>query len=354
MANQDPIEKISAEIEIIGIPQADGAPPMTTSYLHVRRRQNGAAEKAVMGLPAYKGEPGPAGPPGAIHQGDRDSAELDGLATVLSKQHTNYAYRNTDTNDQYVWSGQTWVIYHGVYGTEGPGGPAPTMTPGVLTVDGEPVGGPFGVRVAGSDGSYSVGLDLPAAEQGEPGPPGPSGRIYTSVDVDQTRPPAAGDALVHNAATGKLEWKAIVFGIEEYVVPPANFPTANLSSTTSRRDLVTVEIPAKNYPYRLDFTGGVDIDSRSGHQIDLEIRRGNATTGELVGMGKGQDGEGWREVAFRAHSDVALDPTVSTGVIQPGSAVTLYVAAVKRAGILWGWGVRNDRAQLRVRLLRVA
>lgn len=354
MANPDPIEKISAEIEIFGIPQAAGAPPMTTSYFHVRRRQDGAVEKAVMGLPAYIGADGPAGPPGAIHQGERDSAELDALALVLGKQHTNWAYRNVDTNDQYVWSGQTWVIYHAVYATPGPVGPAPTMTPGTLTVDGEPVGGEFGVRIAGSNGSYSVGLDLPAAEQGKQGVPGPAGPIYTSVDVDQAKAPAAGDSLVHNATTGKLEWKAIVFGIEEYVVPPANFPTATLSSTTSRRDLVTLEIPAKNYPYRLDFTGGVDIDSRSGHQIDLEIRRGNATTGELVGMGKGQDGEGWREVAFRAHSDVAIDPTTTAGVIQPGTAVTLYVAAVKRAGILWGWGVRNDRAQLRVRLLRVA
>src|SRR5699024_1224377 len=131
------IEKISADIEVFGIPQADGAPPMTVSYLHVRRRQNAAEGRAKMGLPAYTGEPGPAGPPGAIHQGDRDGDELDALATVLDKQHTTWAYRNTDTSDQYVSSGETWVICHGVYATPGPVGPAPVLTPGTLTIDGD-------------------------------------------------------------------------------------------------------------------------------------------------------------------------------------------------------------------------
>ena len=351
----DPIEKIAAEIEVFGIPQADGAPPMTTSYLHVRRRQDGAAERAVLGLPAYKGEQGPPGPPGAVHQGERTSAELDALKTVLTKAHVNWAYRNTDTNDQYVWSGETWVIYHQVYATPGPVGPAPTMNPGTLTVAGVTQTGPYGVRVSGSGGSYAIGLDLPQLPKGDKGDPGPAGKIITSTDVSTVKAPAEGDTLVYNAATQKMDWRAAQLGIEEYVVPPANFPTAiNIPSTTTRRDLVTLEIPPKSYPYRLDFTGGVDCDSRIGHQIDLEIRRDNPTTGEIVGMGKGQDGEGWREVAFRAHSNVAIDPSNRAGVIEPGTKVVLYVTAIKRYGVLFGWSVRGDNAQLRVRLMRVA
>lgn len=351
---EDPIERIGAEIEIHGIPQADGAPPMTVSYLHVRQRQDGAVERAVMGLPAYRGEPGPPGPPGAIHQGDRDTAELQALATVLDSTNTNWAYRNTDTNDQYVWSGEAWVIYYGVYATPGPVGPPPTVQPGTLTIDGQEYTGPYGVRVSGSSGSYSVGIDLPEMPKGDQGDAGPAGPIFTSVDVDQTSVREDGDSLVYDEAQGKLVWQPVAYGIEEYVVPPSSFPNASLSSTTSRRDLVSVTIPAKSYPYRFDFTGGVDIDSRISHQIDLEIRMSDPETGTLVGMGKGQDGEGWREVAFRAHSNVALDPTSSVGVIQPGTEVVLHVSAVKRAGVIFGWGVRNDRAQLRVRLLRTA
>lgn len=350
----DPIERLAVDLEIYGIPQPAGSPPMTDTYLHVRRRQDGAALKAVMGLPAYAGAPGPQGPPGALHQGERTTAQLDALAVTLGPDHTNWAYRNTDTDDQYVWTGETFIIYHDVFSTPGPPGPPPTLSPGDLTINGEELTDlDYGVRVNGSAGTYSIGLDLPELPKGDPGPTGASGPVFTSVDVDQTITKTDGDILVYDSASDKLQWSPGGYWIEEYVVPPSGFPTANKSSTDVRAVLVTIVIPAKTFRYRFDFTGGVDINSKSGHQIDLEVRKGDATTGELVGMGKGQDGEGWREVAFRAHSAVAIDPSSTSGVVEPGTEVTLYVSAVKKAGVLLGWGYRNTDAQLRVRLLRV-
>ncbi|WFN94186.1 hypothetical protein [Gordonia sihwensis] len=350
----DPIEKLSVELEIYGIPQPPDAPPMTDTYLHVRRRQDGAGERAVMGLPAYQGEQGPPGRPGAIHQGERTTAELEALKTALGTEHTNWAYRNTDTNDQYVWTGSMFVIYHGVYATPGPVGPAPTMRPGDLTINGQKVDDGFGVRIGGgSAGSYSIGLDLPPMPKGDKGDAGPSGSIYDSVDVDQDIPPTNGDVLAYNAETELLEWSPGGYWIEEYVVPPSGFPDVSKSRTDTRAELVVVTIPAKTFPYRLDFTGGVDINAYSGHQVDIEIRRDNATTGTLVGIGIGSDGGGWSNVAIRAFSDVAIDPSNRVAVIEPGTPITLYVAAVKRAGTLRDWSVRSNYAQLRVRLLRV-
>ena len=357
MTNPDPIEKISAEIEIHGMPQADGQPPQTVSYLHVRRRQDGAAGRAKMGLPAYKGEPGPPGPPGAIHQGERTTAQLDALALALDKQNVNWAYRNTDTNDQYVWSGETWVIYHGVYATPGPVGPAPTMTPGELTIDGDTVSDPaFGVRVAGSGGAYSVGIDLPPMPQGERGPVGPAGPIFTSVDVDQSSTRSDGDVLVYNGSTGKLEWGRTVYGIEEFAVPPSYFPSvSNLSGSTTRRELFSLEIPARDYPYRLDFSGGVDVDVPFGYHVDVEIRSGNVSTGKLVGLARDDSSQGWHRLVFFPYSEDAFDPeTPTTDVIAPGTPQTLYVSAVRRQGGILTWGMRRDYAQLRVRLMRVA
>lgn len=355
MANPDPIERFAAEVEVYGILQDDGAPPMTESYFHVRRRQDGAAERAVLGLPAYRGEPGPAGPPGAIHQGERTTAQLEALATTLDESHTNYAYRNTDTNDQYVWSGKVFVIYHGVYATPGPVGPAPEMVPGDLTIDGEPYDGEFGVRVSGSDGQYSVGVDLPALPEGPPGPTGPSGSIIESVDVDPGSSPSDGDTLVFDEASGRLFWRDVTVGVEEYAVPPASFPTAiNIPSTTNRRELFTLEIPARDYPYRFDFVGGVDVDARIGHLIDGEIRVGDPASGELVGLARGDSAEGWHRILFGPFSDTAFEPGSNTGVVQPGTPVTLYVTLVKRAGVLFGWSTRNDFANLRVRLIRAA
>lgn len=355
MANQDPIEKISADIEVFGIPQADGAPPQTVSYLHVRRRQNGAAERAVMGLPAYKGEKGDDGPPGAIHQGDRDGDELEALATVLGKQHTNWAYRNTDTNDQYVWSGETWVIYHEVYATPGPVGPAPTMTPGSLTIDGQLYQGPFGVRVSGDEGEYSIGVDLPPMPKGDAGDAGPAGPVYTSVDVDQSVTPVDGAALVHNASTGLLEWAPTVYGVEEFAVPPSSFPDrANIKSTVPRVEFFSLEIGSRDYPYRFDFSGGVDVEVPYGYHVDVEIRQDHPETGRLVGVARDDALQGWHRLRFEPFSEESFDPTTTGGgVVQPGTPVTLYVAAVRKQSSFMSWAVRSELAQLRVRLMRL-
>ncbi|MCF8605164.1 hypothetical protein L5I01_17560 [Gordonia sp. HY442] len=349
----DPIERLGVELEVYGIPQAPDAPPMTDTYLHVRRRQDGAAARAVLGLPAYQGEQGPPGRPGAIHQGERTTAELQALATALGNEHTSWAYRNTDTNDQYVWTGQQFVIYHGVYGTPGPTGPAPVMQPGELTIDGERFDGEFGVRIDGGSGTYSVGIDLPEMPKGDPGDPGPSGSIYDSVDVNQGIPPAPGDVLAYNAESGLLDWTSGGNWTEEYVVPPSGFPDVSKTATDTRADLCVVTIPAKTFAYRLDFVGGVDVSCREGHQVDIEIRQGHATTGTIVGIGRGPEAAGWFCIPIRAHANQAVDPTNRVGVVEPGTPISLYVAAVKRSGVLWGWNVRKDYAQLRVRLMRV-
>lgn len=354
MANEDPIETLGVSLDIFGIEQADGAPPMTTTYMHVRRRQDGAAEKAVMGLPAYRGERGPAGPPGAIHQGGRTTDQLDALATVLSAQNTNWTYRNTDDESQYVWSGETFIIYPDVYSHPGPVGPAPTMTPGTLTIDGEEYSGPYGVRVAGSEGSYSVGLDLPELPKGEQGPQGPAGPIYTSVDVDQSSNRVDGSTLVYNESSGKLEWAKTVLGTEEYGIGPSDFDVAaSIPSGTSRRELAALEIPAKDYAYRLDFAGGIDVNEPFGYHIDVEIRKDDPVTGELVGLARSDSSQGWHRLVFQPYCDSSFEPGQSTGVIPVGTATQLYVSAVRKQGSVLSWGLRNDLAHLRIRLIRV-
>lgn len=348
----DPIERLNLDVEVYGIPQAPGMPPMTESYFHIRRRQDGASGTAVLGLPAYEGAPGPAGPPAAIHKGDRTTSQLAGIEATLGPANTNWAYRNVDTNDMYVWTGGEWAIYVDAFGAEGPPGPAPTLLDGTVKYDGVVVSG-AALDVTGPDGGpYQISIDMPTPDAGPEGPVGPAGPILTSIDVVGT--PVAGQVLRYDSVLTKLVWSDVPGAVEEYVVPPSGFPTVSKSSSDVRQQLVAANIPAKTYPYRLDFAGGVDVDSKLGHQIDVEIRLSDPVTGQLVGYGKGQDGEGWREVAFRAHSNVAIEPGSSSGVIAAGTAVTVYVSAVKKAGILFGWGVRNDLAQLRIRLTQVA
>ena len=349
----DPIERLAADIEIFAIPQRPGMPPMTDAVMHVRRRQDGAAGQARLGLPAFEGQQGPAGPPGAVHQGDRTTSQLDALRTVLDGRNINWAYRNTQTNDQWVWTGEDFIIYHGVYGTPGPQGPAPTLTAGVLTVAGTPVTSGFGVHVGGSAGAYTVGVDMPAPPPGAPGPPGPSGSVINSVDVDPGSTPSNGDGLVFVEGTGKLVWQPSTTFVAEYVIPPSGFVTQSVSATTTRIELCSIMLPAMPYGYRLDISGDVDVDCRTSTQIDIEVRLG-VSDGPLVGIGRTGAADGWRPVAIRSHSTVAITPETAAPDMEAGGALTLVVAAVKRAGSTFGWGVRSDRAQLRIRLQRVA
>ncbi|QOV99496.1 hypothetical protein [Rhodococcus pyridinivorans] len=351
----DPIDRLAVDLEIFGIPQSPDMPPMTETYLHVRRRQDTGTGRAVLGLPVYKGDKGDTGPAGMRHQGDRTTAELDGLSLVLGENELNFTYRNTDDNSQWVWNGDTFVVYRNAYGAKGDTGPAPEMTGGTLSIDGEIQPAPFAITVDGSPGGpYTVSAALPELPEGPPGPPGPSGSVYDSVDV--TGSPLDGDTLVHDSETGKLVWTPLAqsMAVKEYVVPPQNFPTVDKGSADVRHVLCSVTIPAQPYAYRIDVAGGVDVNAKIGHQIDVEVRVGDAVTGEIIGYGRGQDGEGWREVALRSHSEVAIIPGSEVQVIPANQEVTVYASAVKKAGVIFGWGVRRDRANLRLRLMAVA
>lgn len=351
---QDPIERLSVDLEIFGIPQSPDMPPMTETYLHVRRRQEGA--KGVLGLPIYKGDKGDQGPAGMIHKGDRTTAELDGLAMVLDETALNFTYRNTDDNSQWVWGGASFTVYADAYGTTGPPGPAPAMEGGTVTIGGVVQASPAGVVVSGAAGGpYTVDVELPEMPEGEPGPPGDSGPIYTSVDVEGE--PEDGDTLVHDAAAGKLVWVPQVAPVatEEYVIPSSMFPTVSKNAGDVRQILTSVTIPARPWAYRLDISGGVDVEAALGHQIVLEVRLDDAVSGELVGYGRSSGAyTGWRHTSLRSHSLTAIIPGNMDGVVPANTETTVFLSAVKEAGSTSGWGVRQAACNLRLRLVGVA
>lgn len=355
---EDPIERLNADIEIFGIPQTPGMPPMTESFLHIRRRQDGAVERAIMGLPAYQGEPGERGPAGMVHQGTRTRPELEGLAMILGENELNYTYRCDGTTELWVWTGSTFKVYENAFGTKGDKGDPPTMQGGTVTVDGVPIDAPAGVRVEGAvaGGPYTVGIDLPALPEGPPGPPGRSGPIYDSVDVDQTTPPTDQQILVHNEATGKLEWRHAMLPVAEYSIASGEFPTVTKQPSDTREVLVSFTLPAQSYRYIPRFSGGLDLFRFSGQQIDVEILLGDPVEGELYGIGRGSCPDfvgGWDRVSFETYSAYGISPESPNGTVPPSlGAATFYVVAVKRSGNSGQWKIRPDYAQLRVRLER--
>lgn len=348
----DPIERIAVDLEIYGIPQSPDMPQMTETFLHVRRRQNGSGS-GVLGLPVYKGDQGDTGPAGMIHKGDRTTAELDGLAMVLDETALNFTYRNTDDDSQWIWTGDAFTVYADAYGTTGDTGPAPALEGGTVTVDGEVQDAPAGVNVSGAvGGPYTIDIALPALPEGEPGPQGDAGPIYTSVDVEGT--PDDGDTLVHDETLGKLVWvpQSAPAPVEEYVIPPSIFPTVSKSAGDVRQILCSVTIPERPWAYRLDISGSVDTWSAAGHKVDVEVRLDDAVSGQLVGYGRGAAGQSsWSVVDLHSYSDDAIIPGSAVGVIAADTAVTVYASAVRVSGSSEHWEVRADRANLRLRTL---
>lgn len=353
MANEygDPIERFTAEVEVVGMAQMPGQPPQTEAYFHVRRRQDGAAD-AVLGLPFYKGDKGDRGP--ALQIFVVPSALNIPQPGTLTSADYGKGWRVDGSTSVKFWTSQGFQTHPNWIGSEGPPGEkgaANTLAPGVIEM--LPEGAVPTIDITGAAPNQTLSIGIPAVP-GEKGDTGPAAAIAASTDYSDGGTPATAGQVIAMRSNGKFGPVQPISVLEEYVVPPASFPNASKSSSDQRHQLVAVPIPAKDYPYRFNFSGGVDVQNKVGHQVDVEIRIDNPTTGLLVGLGKGQDGEGWREVMFRAHSDTAYQPGSTVGVIPPGTPVTLYCVAVLRSGFLLGWAVRKDLAQLRIQLVSAA
>ncbi|MFF1531477.1 hypothetical protein [Cellulomonas sp. NPDC058312] len=348
---RDPIERFTAEVEVFGMAQMPGQPAQTEAFFQIRQRQDGAAE-AAMGLPAYKGDKGDRGPATQIYL-VATSADIPSPGS-LSDADIGKGWRVEGSTTVKFWTNIGFVTHPdwlGVEGDPGPPGPAANLTAGSIEMLAPGVEPTFDITGTAPNQVLSLGIPTTPGLKGDTGP---AAAIEASEDYEDDGTAATAGQVLAKRTDGSWGPRRPLSVIEEYVIPPASFPNASKNSSDQRHQLLAVPIPAKDYPYRFDFSGGVDVDNRIGHQVDTEIRLDNAVSGTLVGLGKGQDSEGWREVQFRAHSNVAYQPGSTVGVITPGTSVTVYVSAVLRSGFLLGWAVRNTNAQLRIQLIGAA
>lgn len=349
------IGRLETSLDIYGIRQDPSLPPLTQTYMTVRAGQDGSAGTSRLALPAFKGEKGDPGD-GFLWQGDRTSAELASLRTALGTDQKNWAYRNSQTNDMWVWIGNRFVISPDAFGAEGPQGPAPILTGGTVTVDGELLDQPLGTRVTGSDGIYAIGIDLPQLPKGEPGDQGPAGSIFTSPDI--TGGPEEGQILVFDQDSGKMQWKSGYLGPQVFNVPNSTFGDWSSGLTGTRHIITSITIPEQPFRYRLDFSGGVEVSSLIGQTIDVQVLANDPDNGALVGAAFGDmEASGWSHQRFAPFSADPLTPDttgIRAGVVEAGVELTLHIVAVRSAGIAAAWRVAgNGRSSLRVKLERM-
>lgn len=350
------IGRLNADLDIFGIAQDPSQPPMTETFLHVRRRQDGSGGRAVLGLPAFKGDKGDPGG-GLIFQGDRTSAELAVLSDALTTDNVNWAYRNLDNNDMWVWSGARFIVAKDAFGADGEQGPPPVLVDGTVTIDGEPLEDPLGTHVTGSDGVYQIGLDLPKMPEGAKGDTGPAGSIFNSPDITGG-PDDDGMILVYDQESGKMVWRNGYTGPLLYNVPPSAFGDWSSGINSTRHVITAITIPEQPFRYRLDFDGGVEVSTVLGQTVDVQVRADDPDSGTMVGCAFGNmEATGWVHQRFAPFSaDPATPETTGlrVGVVEPDTELVLHVVAVRSAGIGALWRVAgNNRSSLRVKLERM-
>lgn len=355
--DEDFIGSLETRLDIYGIRQDPSQPPLEKTYLTVSAGQDGSAGRSRLALPAFKGEKGDPGP-GFIFQGDRTAAELAALREALSADQKNWAYRCSDDNDLWVWSGTRFIISKDAFGAEGPQGPPPILTGGTVTVDGETLDQPLGTRVVGSEeqGIYSIGVDLPKLPKGDKGDTGPAGSIFTSPDI--TGGPEDGEILVFDEDSGKMTWQSGYLGRQLVNVPSSAFATFEAGINATKHVITAVSLPAMPYRYRIEVGGSVEVRSLPGQTVDVQLRLNSPDDGALIGCGWGDmESSGWAAQRFESYSDVAVTPDhpggETAGVVEANTEVTVHVVAVRSAGISAAWAVAgNGRSSLRVYLER--
>lgn len=304
-------------------------------------------------LELRSGNPGEPGPPGPdawpwIWRGDvADMAALNAIRPTLGLGNRGWAYRVVSNNSVMYWDGETFYPFVNAFGAEGPRGEPNALTIGTVTTLDE--GENAVATITGTAPNQILHLSIPKGGPGEVGPPGGPGPIMTAADVDDTVPLEDRSVLVFDEDTEL--WKPAPWPgwLGPWGLAGDSFSSgSNVSAATTT--IATITIPAQKVAWRPMVEGGVHtqihVQSVGEARVDAEVRIGSAS-GTIIGYGGGFPSANMFRCPITPHSDTALTPDSTTGVVPANTSVTLYVVLSRNLGTRnYSW--TNQRANLHV------
>jgi len=353
------VTSVQANIHIYAV-MTDGATPnLNTITIQV----SGDDSTAI--VPAIQGPPGPAGEPqfALSPQPDIFSSPAD-LPDDLTEDDfgkywllINYdEFGNPINSSAYVWWGTNYRVVP--FGTQGPPGPVPNITPQVILIDPDQTSYVVNTGTV-STPTWTYYLAVP------PGPQGPTGTIASAIDVDEGTGPQIGQVLGFNGnyAQGFPVWQPLTVGAinpQPFTLPESAFQSYSGISATNQT-VATFALPTQNWAWKPIVMGQVEIFgvtlSTTPLTIDVEVLLGDPTTGTLVARGYGNSLGGVVEILPQTSSgssssssgtNTAMTPTNSTALVpanHTGSAGTLYVNLVNQ-GYAGVYNFNPENAQL--------
>ncbi len=204
----------------------------------------------------------------------------------------------------------------------------PNITPSVQLLDPDDDNLQSEIVVSGTTTNPGWLLKLKAPK----GPQGDNATIRDATDYDDSTPPATGQVITWNGTDyAPRDFNPLATKI--YSVPEAAF--TNFTGLTTRQTIASFPIPAQEFDWQPIVFGhiqakGFEVDS-DPFIIGMEVRLGDASSGQLIGRGFGNSST-WTTVvphySTPGSPNVAVTPDNGIGVVpayHSGTAGTIYV-----------------------------
>lgn len=341
----DPVAELHPVVKIYAVDDDDGLPLRQAAFMMT------PAEGAIELPRGKKGDKGDKGDPARPFnfQGSASTATI--AALVYGTPEAGFAWRNTETNGLHYWNGDHWIVFADAFGTAGPPGPVAAIADfDVEYVDEE---ADFESWISGPAGDQTLHLRIPE-RPGPTGPTGPTASISTASDYDATITATTGSVLTK---LGNGKWGAgSAVKSRMYSIPEASFTGTGLQLDSGVELLAELPLDAVNHSSFLHVTGHFRVKQFSTASILIEVRVGNATTGDLIARGLTNPGAGDQIIEVLPHfsagtgSSVNTSPASYRGVVpanHTGAAGTVFVTARRNGGV-GTWQINAADAQIAI------
>lgn len=347
------LQSVQANIHIYAVVTDGSTPNLNTISVQV------SADEATAAVPALMGKQGPAGAPQFALNVQKDVfSSPAALPSVVDQTFGDYwLIEETDDNGNIVSSSAyiAWGSFYRVlpFGTTGPTGPVPVITPDVILIDADAESYVLNTGTIANP-SWTFYLAVPT------GPPGPQASLAACPDVNESTQPTAGQVLGFNGQynDGLPVWQPMTVGAMSplpYTVPESSFVSYN-GISTSNQTVCTFAVPANPWAWKPIVFGQINVFglelSTNPLLIGVEVLLGDPVSGTLVGMGYGNGAGGVVTIVPQTSSsssaNTALSPTNSTALVpanHTGNEGTLYVNLVNQ-GVAAVFDYNAENSQL--------
>ena len=285
-----------------------------------------SADEATVIVPGLVGPAGPAGAPQfALNiQPDVFSTPAS-LPTSTEANFGDYwLIEQADDNGNVISSAAyiSWGGYYRVlpFGTQGPIGPYPVITPDVILIDPDETSY---VENTGTIANPSWTFHLAVPQ----GPTGPSATLAGCPDFNDSTPPTQGQVVgfAGQYSDGLPVWQPMTvgaIGVQPYTVPESAFQSFT-GISTGNQTVCTFAVPPNPWAWKPLVWGQLDIFggglALTPLLIGVEVRLGDPTNGTLVATGFGNGLGGVVTIVPQTSSsnsaNAAMTPGNSTALV---------------------------------------